>query len=232
MIGTWIDSDRASVLELLRGLSQVGKSSGPQNLASLSTLLEWTWEHYRGLNLTFFTLSTGRSRRLFIGGLSRCLGRSWGSGGPLVRPVGHLTWPGGQALWQHCLSHIGYPSCWLKLTRVEDGFWKDEKPWPAGQGGAVGRPHFGSAGPRFCAMSSPHVILSVTTPGFGHNEDMYGFWSTWCFSVIRCSWNGKSTKRMELISNKHLSPISWMKCRYVGGKYVHFMTANTPHTHT
>jgi hypothetical protein len=39
---------------------------------------------------------------------------------------------------------------------------------------------------------------------------------------------------MELISNKHLSSISCMKCRYVGGKYTHFMTANTPppHTHT
>jgi hypothetical protein len=31
---------------------------------------------------------------------------------------------------------------------------------------------------------------------------------------------------MELISNRHLSSIFCMKCRYVGGKYVHFMTAN------
>jgi hypothetical protein len=33
---------------------------------------------------------------------------------------------------------------------------------------------------------------------------------------------------VELISNRHLSSISCMKCRYVGGKYMHFMTANTP----
>jgi hypothetical protein len=72
------------------------------------------------------------STGLFIGGLSRCLGWNWGSGGPLVRPAGYLTWSVGQVLWQHRLSHIGYPSCQLKLTRVEDGFWKDAKPWLAG----------------------------------------------------------------------------------------------------
>jgi hypothetical protein len=31
---------------------------------------------------------------------------------------------------------------------------------------------------------------------------------------------------MKLISNKHLSSISYMKCRYVDGKYMHFMTVN------
>jgi hypothetical protein len=40
---------------------------------------------------------------------------------------------------------------------------------------------------------------------------------------------GKSTKLMELVSNKHLSSISWMKFGHVGGRYVRFMTANTPH---
>jgi hypothetical protein len=63
-------------------------------------------------------------------------------------------------------------------------------------------------------------------PYFGHIEDIHGFWSIWCFFVIRCSWNGTSTKLVELISNKHIYSISWMKCRYVGGKYMHFMTAN------
>jgi hypothetical protein len=33
-------------------------------------------------------------------------------------------------------------------------------------------------------------------------------------------------KLVELVSNKHLSSISWMKCRYVGCKYIHFMTAS------
>jgi hypothetical protein len=75
------------------------------------------------------------------------------------------------------LSHIGYPSYQLKLTRVEDGFQKDAKPWSSSQGGGVGRPHCGSNGSRLCATSSPRVILSVTTLGFGHNEDMHEFWS-------------------------------------------------------
>jgi hypothetical protein len=89
-------------------------------------------ERYRGSNLAFSTLSVGRSRRVFIGGLSQCLGRSLGSGGPLVRPGNHLIWLGGEALWQHRLSHIGYPFCRLKLTCVEDGFRKDAKSWPTG----------------------------------------------------------------------------------------------------
>jgi hypothetical protein len=93
------------------------------------------------------------------------------------------------------------------------------------------RMDFGSATvlePVLYATSFPHVILSVTMPYFGHNEYMHGFWSIWCFFVIRCSWNGRSIKLVELISNKHLSSISWMKYRYVGTKYMHFMTANTP----
>jgi hypothetical protein len=44
------------------------------------------------------------------------------------------------------------------------------------------QPHFGSVGPGLCAMSSPHVILSVTMPYFGYIEDMHGFWFIWCFS--------------------------------------------------
>jgi hypothetical protein len=219
---TWEDSDRASALELLWGLPislEVFQSSEPR----LSLLYkEWTWKHYRKLNLTFFTLSAERSRRVFIGGLSRCLGQNWGSGGPLVRPAIHLTWPGGQVLWQHCLSHIGYASCRLWLTHVEDGFQKDAKPWLASQGGLASRPPFCSVWPGLCATSSPCVILSATMSYFGHNEDMHGFWSIWYFSIIRCSWKGKSTKLVKIVSNKHLSSISWLKCRYVGDKYIHF----------
>jgi hypothetical protein len=33
---------------------------------------------------------------------------------------------------------------------------------------------------------------------------------------------------MELVNYKHLYSISCMKCGYVGGKYMHFMTVNTP----
>jgi hypothetical protein len=32
---------------------------------------------------------------------------------------------------------------------------------------------------------------------------------------------------MGLVSNKHISSISLMKCRYVGGKYLNFITANS-----
>jgi hypothetical protein len=48
---------------------------------------EWTWEHYRKLNLTFSTLSTERSMGVFIRGLSLCFGWKWGSGGG----GGHLS---------------------------------------------------------------------------------------------------------------------------------------------
>jgi hypothetical protein len=213
-----MDSDRASALELLRGLPtsrDVLRPTEPR--LSLSLLYKgWTWEHYGKLNLTFFTPSTKKSRRVFIGGLSRCLGQNWGSGGPLVWLADHLTWPGGQPLWQHQLSHIAYPSCQLKLTHVEDGFWKDAKPWPVVHPLARLAPSFV---PRRLLVS-----YCLWLSYFGYNEDMYGFWSIWYFSAIRCSLS------IVLVSNEHLSSISWMKCRYVGVKYMHFMTANTLHT--
>jgi hypothetical protein len=40
---------------------------------------------------------------VFIGGLMRCFGRSLGTWGPLVRPAGHATWPGGQVSSLHHL---------------------------------------------------------------------------------------------------------------------------------
>jgi hypothetical protein len=96
----------------------------------------------------------------------------------------------------------------LAWREVKVDFKNTTPPRPPGQGGGASRPHFGSARPGLCATSSLHVILSVMTPDFRHNEDMYGFWSIWYFSIIRCSWNGKSTKLVELVSNKHLSSIS------------------------
>jgi hypothetical protein len=77
----------------------------------------------------------------------------------------------------------------------------------ANPGRSAGHP-LALTGPGLCAMSSPCVILSVTMSYFIHNEDIHGFWSVLCFFVIRCSWKGKSTKLVELISNKHLSSIS------------------------
>jgi hypothetical protein len=124
-------------------------------------------------------------------------------------------------------SAIGYPVHRPSLTHWQSKIWKVANTWPTSQRGGVGWPHFVSVGPGFYATSSPHVIFSMTIPYFGHTEGMHRFWSIWCFPVIWCSWNGTSTKLVELISNKHLSSISWMKCRYVGGKYMHFVTANT-----
>jgi hypothetical protein len=87
---------------------------------SLSLLYkECTWEHYRKLNLIFFTLSARRSRGVFIGGLSWYFRRKWGSGGPLVKPVGHLGWLGGQVSWPHRLSHLRSFSYRLNMTRVK-----------------------------------------------------------------------------------------------------------------
>jgi hypothetical protein len=130
---------------------------------------------------------------------------------------------------------IGYLKHRLCWTCRQNSFWKCTNTSPPGQGDVAGRTHLGSVQPVLCATSFPRVIFSMTMPSFGHNEDMHGFWSIWCFSDIQCSRNVRSTKLVELVSNKHLSSISWMKCRYVGGKYMHFMTTNTPpptHTHT
>jgi hypothetical protein len=165
---------------------------------------------------------------VFIGGVRWCCGQRLGTWGPLDMPARHATWPGGHISSLHCLSHIGYSSYQLALTRGENEFWKCANTWLAGQGDVSGRPHLGSVEPVLYATSFPHVILFVTMPYFGHNEDMHGFWSIWCFSVIRCSWNDRWTKLVELVSNRHLSSISWIKCRYADGKYMHFMTTNTP----
>jgi hypothetical protein len=88
---------------------------------------------------------------------------------------GPLDRPGGQVSSLHRLSHIGYSSYRLTLTCGENGIWKYANTWPADQGDVTGRPHLGSVDPVLCATSSPRVILSVTMPYFGHNEDLHGF---------------------------------------------------------
>jgi hypothetical protein len=93
---TRIDSGRASALKLLWGLltsREVLRLSEPR--ISLSTLQEWTWEHYGGLNLTLFTLSAGGTM-VFIGGVGQCCSQRLGAWGPLIRPTDHATWPSGQ----------------------------------------------------------------------------------------------------------------------------------------
>jgi hypothetical protein len=70
------------------------------------------------------------------------------------------------------IRYLEHRLCW---TCRQNGFWKCANTWPAGQGDVAIRPHLGSVEPVLCATSFPHVILSVTMPYFGHNEDMYGF---------------------------------------------------------
>jgi hypothetical protein len=148
---------------------------------------------------------------VFIGGVSEL--HHW------FEVVTHQTLVGRPA------TQLGLHQLWASDTPCTDPPWHIGKAEiemalaPSRQAVEVGpgKPHFGSVGPGLCATSSPRVILSTT---------MHGFLSIWCFSIIRCSWNGRSTKLMELISNKHLSSISCMNCRYVGGKYIHLMTAN------
>jgi hypothetical protein len=72
---------------------------------------------------------------------------------------------------------IGCPVHRPFLTRWQSRISKGSNTWPGGQGGGVGRPHFGSVGPGLCATSSPRAIFSVTMSYFGHIEDMHGFWS-------------------------------------------------------
>jgi hypothetical protein len=115
----------------------------------------------------------------------------------------------------------GYPVHQSSLTRWQSGIWKGANTWPAG-------PTLALLGPGFVPQH-PLMSYSLWMRYFGHIENMHGFWSIWRFSVIRCSWNGRSIKLIELVSNKHLSSISWMKCMYVGGKYMHFTTTNTCH---
>jgi hypothetical protein len=55
------------------------------------------------LNVTFFTFSTGGSTVVFIGGVRWCFGQILGMWGPLVKPVGHETWPGDQVSSLHHL---------------------------------------------------------------------------------------------------------------------------------
>jgi hypothetical protein len=121
---------------------------------------------------------------VFIGGVRRCCGQRLGTWGPIDRPTGHATWPGGQVFSMHRLSQIGCSSYQLTLTHGEDRFWECAITWPVGQGDVASQPHLGSVEPVLYATSFPHVILSMTMPYFGHNEDMNGFWSIWCFSII------------------------------------------------
>jgi hypothetical protein len=104
--------------------------------------------------------------------------------GPLVSPASHATWPDGQ------VSSLHHPWALDTLSTAsarhigKTFFCKCGKTWLAGHGDVAARPHFGSIEPVLCATLFPHVVLSVTMPYCGHNEDIHGFWSIWCCSII------------------------------------------------
>jgi hypothetical protein len=140
------------MLELLRGLltsREVLWPSEPHlSLYSTRTKLGSTLE-------AKLTPSAERSKGVFIGGLSRCFGQKWGSGGggALVRSTTHLGWPGGHVLWPHRLSHLGSSSYRLNMTRVKSVISLAPNP-----GQSVG-PTWGRLGLGFCHIISPcHII--------------------------------------------------------------------------
>jgi hypothetical protein len=138
-----------------------------------------TWEHYSKLNLTFSSPSRRR-------GVSELHHWSEVVTHQTLTNRSHTWWAGHPTRSPLTLGikyYVHQPS----LTCWQSGNCNGTNTWPASQGGGAVQPHFGSVGLGHCATSSPRVLLSTTMPYFGHIEDIHGFWSIWCFSVIRCS---------------------------------------------
>jgi hypothetical protein len=108
-------------------------------------------------------------------------GRRLGAGGPLDRPAGHAIWPGCQVSSLHHLCALDTLST-ASAGHIDKMVFGNEPT----HGRPAGWLHLGSVEPVLCATSFSHVIFSVIMPYFGHNEDMHGFWSILCFSVVRC----------------------------------------------
>jgi hypothetical protein len=222
-----MNSGRAFTLDLLRRLPTSREVLQPlePHLSLYSTKIEFG-SPLRGAKPNFLhTFCRGEHHSIY----RRSKAVLWSKIGR-VRPTSQASLPCNLAGWPSFLLAlplgIGYLEHCLFRTRRQNSFWKGTNTRPVGQGDVASRPHLGSVEPMLCATSFSCIIFSMIVPYFGHNKDMHGFWSIWCFSIIQCSWNGRSTKLVELISNKHLSSISWLKCRYVGGKYMYFMTIN------
>jgi hypothetical protein len=163
--------EELSCLSYSEDSRQAGKSSGPQNRASLSTLqrlnLEAPWG-WGGKPHFLHTFCQGkqcgiyrRSNAVFWPKIGRV--RSTCQAG---RPCNLVGWP--SFLLAPPLG-IGYLEHCLFWTRRQNSFSKCTNTWPAGQGDVAGRPHLGSIQLMLCAMSFPRVIFSVTIPYFGHN---------------------------------------------------------------
>jgi hypothetical protein len=163
---------------------------------------------------------------VFIGRVRRCCVWRLYMWGPLVRPADHATCRGGQVSSLHCLwtlDTLSTASARHVNKMVFGNVPTHGRPakvvWPGGHTLARLRPHFV---PRhflvsYCLWLCLIWDIMKICMDFGP----YGAFAS--FDVPEMV-----DKLMELISNRHLSSISLMKCRYVGGKYLHFMTTNTP----
>jgi hypothetical protein len=100
------------------------------------------------------------------------------------RPCNLAWWPRFLLALPLGIGYLEHRLCW---TRRQNDFWKYVNTWPDDQGDVAGQPYLASVETMLCATSFSHVIFSVTMSYFVHNEDMHGFWSILCFSVIRCS---------------------------------------------
>jgi hypothetical protein len=133
-----------------------------------------------------------------------------GLGGPTCQASRPARVAGQPSLLAALTLGIGCPVHRPSLTHWQRGVWKGTNTWPAGQGGGAFWPHFGLVGPGLCATSFPHVIFSVTMPCLGHIEDVHRFWSIWWFSIIWCSWNGRSKNSLNsLLISTYLLYLEW-----------------------
>jgi hypothetical protein len=123
---TRIDSSRASTLELLWGPLTIQEVLQPwEPRLSRSTLQEWTWEHYRKLNLIFFTPFC---REEYGGIYRRVKSVLWVKVGLRV-PTCQAGWParvvGRPSFMATPILGIGCPVHWPSLTHWESSVWKD-----------------------------------------------------------------------------------------------------------
>jgi hypothetical protein len=138
-----------------------------------------------GLNLSLFTLST----REHCGTYRRSKAVLWLKIGR-VRPTCQAGQPCnlvGRPSFLFALPlGIGYLEHRLCWTCRPNYFLICANTWLTGQGDVASWSHLGSAEAMLCVTSFPRVIFYVTMLYFGYNEDMHGFWSIWCFFIIRC----------------------------------------------
>jgi hypothetical protein len=120
-----MDSGRASVLELLRGLSMSRKVLRPlePRLSLYSTKIEFGSPLGGAKPHFVHTFYKGEHRGIYRG-VKQCSGRRFSAGGPLVRPASHATWPGGQVSSLNCLWALDTLSIASAGHVDKMGFWK------------------------------------------------------------------------------------------------------------